>query len=202
MSEQWIDQSATSPPTDYNLVVPDGWFKLSLDPEDRDRSIIALADRQFHGLDNAPLLKEQMMRELQKTAKDAYQAGGIELYLSTLRVGPLPLSSSLLVSFPMPGTMPASRDVNMLAEVLGRRGAETTVVKLPAAGGAVREYRREAADPQTQLGNKLPTTTLKFYVPVPASEEWVILSFSTPLDPLARHMVGLFDAVANTLHWT
>ncbi|WP_037667552.1 hypothetical protein [Streptomyces afghaniensis] len=102
MPEHWKDESATTPPKDYNLIVPDGWFKLSLDPEDRDRSIIALADQQFQGIDNAPLLKEQMMRELQKTAKDAYQAGGIELYLSTLRVGPLPLSSSLLVSFPMP----------------------------------------------------------------------------------------------------
>jgi hypothetical protein len=84
-----------------------------------------------------------MMRELQKTLKDAYQAGGIELYLSTLRVGPLPLSSSLLVSFPMPGTMPASRDVHTLAEVLGRRRAEATVVQLSAAGGAVREFRSE-----------------------------------------------------------
>ncbi|MET9395034.1 hypothetical protein ABZY20_32270 [Streptomyces sp. NPDC006624] len=202
MPEQWIVESATTPPTDYNLIVPDGWFKLLLGPEDRDRSIIALADQQFHGIDNAPLLKEQMMRELQKTAKDAYQAGGIELYLSTLRVGPLPLSSSLLVSFPMPGTMPPSRDVHTLAEVLGRRGTETTVVKLSAAGRAVREVRSEPADPQTQLGNKLPTTTVKFYVPVPATEEWLILAFSTPLDPLARRMVGLFDAVADTLHWT
>ncbi|EPJ41318.1 hypothetical protein STAFG_1608 [Streptomyces afghaniensis 772] len=91
--------------------------------------------------------------------------------------------------------------MHTLAEVLGRRRAEATVVKLSAAGGAVREFRSEAADPQTQFGNKLPTTTVKFYVPVPATEEWLILSFSTPLDPLARQMVGLFDAVADTLHW-
>ncbi|MFF7795322.1 hypothetical protein [Streptomyces sp. NPDC007991] len=202
MSESWVDEDATAPPKDYNLVVPDGWFKLSLDPEDRDRSIIALAEQQFRGVDNAPLLKEQVMRELQKTAKDAYQAGGIELYLSTLRIGPLPLSSSLLVSFPMPGTMPASSDVHTFAEVLGRRGAEATVVELSAAGRAVRELRSEAASPSTQLGNELRTTTVKFYVPVPATDEWLILSFSTPLDPLAQQMVGLFDAVADTLHWT
>lgn len=202
MPEPWKDEDATTPPKDYNLVVPDGWFKLSLDPEHRDRSIIALAEQQFHGVDNAPLLKEQVMRELQKTAKDAYQAGGIELYLSTLRIGPLPLSSSLLVSFAMPGTMPSSSDVHAFAEVLGRRGAEATVVKLSAAGRAVREFRSEAASPSTQLGNELPTTTVKYYVPVPATEELLILSFSTPLDPLARQMVGLFDAVADTLHWT
>lgn len=28
------------------------------------------------------------------------------------------------------------------------------------------------------------------------------MSFSTPLDPLAKQMVGLFDAVADTLHWS
>lgn len=202
MPEPWEDEDATTPPKDYNLVVPDGWFKLVLDPEHRDRSIIALAEQQFHGVDNAPLLKEQVMRELQKTAKDAYQTGGIELYLSTLRVGPLPLSSSLLVSFPMPGMMPSSSDVHTLADVLGRRGEEAAVVGLSAAGRAVREFRSEAASPSTQLGNKLPTTTVKFYVPVPATKEWLILSFSTPLDPLARQMVGLFDAVADTLHWS
>lgn len=202
MPEPWKDEDTTTPPKDYNLVVPDGWFKLSLEPEHRDRSIVALAEQQFHGVDNAPLLKEQVMRELQKTAKDAYQAGGIELFVSTLRVGPLPLSSSLLVSFPMPGTMPSSSDVHTFKEALSRRGTKATVVKLSAAGRAVREFRSEAASPSTQLGNELPTTTVKFYVPVPATEEWLILSFSTPLDPLARQMVGLFDAVADTLHWS
>lgn len=202
MPESRAGADATTPPKDYNLVVPDGWFKLSLDPDHRDRSIIALAEQQFHGIDNAPQLKEQVMRELQKTAKDAYQAGGIELYLSTLRVGPLPLSSSLLVSFPMPETMPASRDVHTFAEVLDRRGVEATVVELSAVGRAVREFCSDPASPGTQLGNQLSTTTVKFYVPVPATDEWLILSFSTPLDPLARQMVGLFDAVADTLHWT
>ncbi|MDN0193574.1 hypothetical protein [Streptomyces sp. S.PNR 29] len=202
MPDLWQAEDQPAPPKDYNLVVPEGWFKLSLDPEHRDRSIIALAEHQFHGIDNAPLLKEQVMRELQKTAKDAYQAGGIELYLSTLRIGPLPLSSSLLVSFPMPGTMPSSSDVHTVAETLSRRGAEATVVSLSAAGRAVRELRSEAASPSTQLGNELPTTTVKFYVPVPATDEWLILSFSTPLDPLARQMVGLFDTVADTLHWS
>ncbi|MEU1081458.1 hypothetical protein ABZ368_14625 [Streptomyces sp. NPDC005908] len=190
------------PPKDYILVVPDGWFKLPLDPEARDRSIVALAERQFSGMDNAPHLKEQVMRELQKTAKDAYQAGGIELYLSTLTIGSLPLSSSLLVSFPMPGTMPSSANVHTVAETLRRSDADITLVTLTAAGKAVREFRTDAASPSTQLGNELPTTTVKYYVPIPAADEWLIMSFATPLDPLAKQMVGLFDAVADTLHWS
>jgi hypothetical protein len=200
--EAWEDENAPTPPTDYNLVVPDGWFKVSLDPEQRDRSILALAEQQFRGIDNAPLLKAQVMRELQRTAKDAYQAGGIELYLSTLQIGPLPLSSSLLVSFPPPGTMPPSTNVHAVAETRRQRGAESAVVALTAAGKAVREVRSEAASPDRQLGNELPTTTVKYYVPVPATDEWLLMSFSTPVDPLAQQMVRLFDAVADTLHWT
>lgn len=142
------------------------------------------------------------MRELQRTAKDAYQAGGIELYLSTLTIGPLPLSSSLLVSFPMPGSMPSSANVHTIAETLRQSGADITLVTLTAAGKAVRELRTEVASPGTQLGNELPTTTVKYYVPIPAADEWLIMSFSTPLDPLAKQMVGLFDAVADTLHWS
>ncbi|MFG2649783.1 hypothetical protein [Streptomyces sp. NPDC048436] len=65
----------TSPPSDYNVIVPDGWFQLPLDPDDRDRAIIALADQQFRGVDNAPHLKQQFMREMQRRAKRAYGVG-------------------------------------------------------------------------------------------------------------------------------
>lgn len=88
------------------------------------------------------------MRKLQKTAKDAYQAGGNELYLPTLTSGPLPLSS-LLVSFPMPRVMPSPANVHVhtVAETLRQSGADITLVTLTAAGKAVREFRTEAASP-------------------------------------------------------
>ncbi|MBT3163933.1 hypothetical protein HTV80_12525 [Streptomyces sp. Vc74B-19] len=202
MSEPWLSEDAQDPPNDYNLIVPDGWFKLSLDPDERDRSIAALAQQQFRGMDNVPHLKDRVMRELQKTAKDAYQAGGIELYLSTLTIGSLPLSSSLLVSLPVPGAMPPGADVHTVVATMRQSGADVALVTLAAAGRSIRELRTDVADPSVQLGSTLPTTTVKYYIPVPASDEWLILSFSTPLDPLAKQMTELFDAVAGTLHWT
>ncbi|CAL9447238.1 hypothetical protein SUDANB146_02355 [Streptomyces sp. enrichment culture] len=66
------------------------------------------------------------MRELQKTAKDAYQAGAIELYPPTLTSGPLPLPSSLLASFSMPGVMPFPANVHTVAETLRQSGADIT----------------------------------------------------------------------------
>lgn len=227
----------TSPPSDYNVIVPDGWFQLPLAPEDRDRGIIALADQQFRGVDNAPHIKKQFMRELQRKAKDAYNVGGTELYLSTLTIGPVPLSSSLLISIPGPDEWPKISDAEELAEHLASRATsgasgteaeaeaqvqaqvqvqdqdqaqaqaqvqarpEVGVVTLEAAGKAVRERRKEAPDPTTQLGNELPSTLVTYYVPIPATKNWLLLNFSTPMDPLADKMVELFDVVANTLHW-
>ncbi|MFJ3756878.1 hypothetical protein [Streptomyces sp. NPDC090080] len=196
----------SSPPQDYRVVVPDGWFQLPLDPpDDRDRAIVALADLTFRGVDNAPHLKKQLMRDIQRKAKDAYKVGGTELYLSTLSVGPVPLASSLLVSVPAPDRWPRTSDAGELAEHLagGDLGGcgEVGVAQLPAAGTAVRSRRREDGDPRTQLGNTMPTTTVTYYVPIPASERWLMLTFSTPVDPLADQMVELFDTVARTLHW-
>ncbi|MFG2649784.1 hypothetical protein [Streptomyces sp. NPDC048436] len=78
---------------------------------------------------------------------------------------------------------------------------EVGLVNLPAAGQAVRQRRREAPDPSAQLGNTLPNTLLTYYVPIPATKSWLLLNFSTPMDPLADQMVELFDVVAGTLHW-
>ncbi|CAL9494951.1 hypothetical protein [Streptomyces sp. enrichment culture] len=193
----------SSPPTDYNVVVPDGWFQLALEPEDRDRAIVALAELTFRGQDNAPHLKKQFMQDLQRKTKDAYRVGGTELYLSTMTIGPVPLASSLLISVPGPGEWPETSDVAALAEHLAdRRGdEEISVVELSVAGSAVRHRRREAPDASRQLGNTLPTTTLTYYVPIPATTRWLLLNFSTPVDQLADQMVALFDTVAGTLHW-
>jgi len=195
----------TSAPKNYNVVVPDGWFQVSLDPDDRDRSIVALAELTFRGVDNAPHIKQEFMRDLQRKAKDAYRVGGTELYLSTLTVGPVPLASSLLISVPGPDEWPQTSDADELAEhLLGQSTGgdrEVGVVELSVAGKSVRYRCREAADPDRQMGNTLPTTTLTYYVPIPTTVRWLLLNFSTPVDPLANQMVKLFDAVAGTLHW-
>ncbi|MEU9735714.1 hypothetical protein [Streptomyces sp. NPDC048002] len=76
------------------------------------------------------------------------------------------------------------------------------MVEIEMAGKAVRQRRRDDPHPENQMGNTMPTTTVTYYVPIPATTRWLMLNFSTPLDPLADQMVRLFDTVAGTLHWT
>ncbi|MEU6737149.1 hypothetical protein [Streptomyces physcomitrii] len=196
MKKEW-----DSPPSDYTLIVPNGWFLVSLDPEERDRCILALAEQQFRGNDSAPVLKERLMRDLQKRAKAAYRAGGVEMYLSTLTVGPVPLASSLLVSV-LPSGWPGCRTASDLAGKLTEKGHDCRLVPLEAAGDAVREQRTKAPQPEEQMGNTLSTTTVVYHVPIPATGTWLMLTFSTPLEPLAPTMVELFDTVAGTLYWS
>jgi hypothetical protein len=57
----------SSPPKDHRVIVPDGCFEVPLDPPDeRDRAIVALADLTFRGVDNAPHLKKQLMRDIDR----------------------------------------------------------------------------------------------------------------------------------------
>lgn len=163
-------------------------------------------DLQFRGVDNAPHLKQEIMRDLQKRAISAYGIGGTELYLSLLTAGPVPLASSLLISIPAADEWSACSEADELAEHFAGRyyadaDTELSVTKLEVAGKAVRVRRRAAPDPEQQMGNTLPTTTLTYYVPIPATGRWLMLNFSTPVDPLADQMVELFDTVAGTLYW-
>lgn len=178
-----------NPPSDYQLVLPDGWFLIDLEPGTREKAAAALIERQFRGADNVPHLKAEARDKLLATAADAYRNGGIELYVSLQAAAGLPLPAALVVTL----TPPAADDrVTVTPEVLAARlsGEEVTIIELPA-GRAVRARRFDA-----------PVTSLDLHIPVPGSSAWLLLSFSTPLVPLADALAGLFDAIAGTLRWT
>jgi hypothetical protein len=184
-----------SRPGDYRLIVPEDWFRIDLEPGTREPAIVRLVDRQFRGTDNIPRLKRQAREQFLHTAQNAYLNGGIELYISLQRAAGFPLSASLVVTL----TPPHEDDrvtvtLERLAETLANDG-EVTFADLPA-GKAVR-VRRDPPGRQEQP----PITNLDIYVPVPESSAYLMLSFSTPLGPLADAMAGLFDSIAATLRW-
>jgi hypothetical protein len=189
-----------SRPSDYRLILPENWHRIDLEPGAREPGIARLTDRQFRGIDNAPHLKRQARDELLKTARNAYGNGGIEMYVSLQTAAGFPLSASLIVTL----TPPHEDDVNVspqrLAESLSGNDAQVTLASLPA-GPAVRVRRRTAPGENGGAGYRPTVTNLAIHIPVPGSGAYLILSFSTPLDPLADAMTGLFDAIAGTLRW-
>lgn len=190
-----------SRPSDYRLILPENWHRVGLEPGAREPGIARLTDRQFRGIDNAPHLKRQARDELLKTARNAYGNGGIEMYVSLQTAAGLPLSASLIVTLTPPHVDEA---VNVppqrLAESLS--GAERRSRSPPSRPDPRSESAAGRAPGRSGGPEYRPTvTSLDIHVPVPGSGAYLILSFSTPLDPLADAMAGLFDAIAATLRW-
>ncbi|MBZ6228577.1 hypothetical protein [Streptomyces olivaceus] len=210
--ESPVPSTPSTPPADYRLLLPEGWFRILLDPGQRDKSVDALVERQFRGIDNAPHLKEELRGDLRRRAAKAYRSGGIELYLSLQAVGPFTIPASLLVTLaPLRHAEPLPPEdlARALAEDADAEDAGTPVpevgVEELAAGTAVR-VRRLAPQP----GGAAPgapdgdhaSVSVEYHLPVPGTTAYLLLTFSTPLEPIADAMAGLFDAIAGSLTWT
>ncbi|MET7451252.1 hypothetical protein ABZT03_05000 [Streptomyces sp. NPDC005574] len=199
---------SAAPPADYRLLLPEGWFRVRIDPVGRERSVEALVDREFAGVDNAPHIKRQLRDELLAQAAAAFDGGGIELYLSLQQAGTLTIPASLLITLlppPSGGTLPGVAD--FANDLAGEADAEVSIREL-SAGPALR-VRRATGQPDRQMpagvpgstDEVLPSITLDYQLPVPGTGAHLLLTFSTPLVRIADAMTELFDAVAGSLTW-
>ncbi|MGW2765222.1 hypothetical protein [Streptomyces sp. NPDC001275] len=192
----------TAPPGDYRLLLPDGWFRILLEPEQRDKAIDALVERQFHGIDNAPHLKEELSRDLGRRAAKAHRSGGIELYLSLQEVGPFTIPASLLVTL-APLRHPEPLPLEALAQRFADNGEGSVTIEELRSGPAVR-VRRLIPQSSDEEGTEPPhnSLTVEYHLPVPGTTAFLLLTFSTPLEAIADAMAELFDAIADSLTWT
>ncbi|GAA2535800.1 hypothetical protein ACFW2V_34810 [Streptomyces sp. NPDC058947] len=180
----------------FGLITPEDWYRVPLLPADRrEASVTALIKRQFAGVDDQPVLRRKAEEQLLGTAEAAVEQGGVVLYLSFLEAGGIPLSASLLIS----RLYEKFDGLDAVAALAG--SGEVTLETLPAVGRAARVLRRERAKQSRKLGSEFEDTVVEYFVPVPDREEVLMLTFSTPLEPIADAMVELFDAVAGTLRW-
>ncbi len=186
-------------PADYRIALPDGWFRIDVRPGRRKRAVQALLDRQFRGIGTAQQLRQQLQGQLMSMAQAAYASGGIEIYLCQQDILGMPIPASLVISLTPPAPDGRAVTPQQLAATLDS-AREVTLTSLQA-GTAVRTRRRTPPPEDDPTGNILPVTSLDLYIPVPGSGSYLILAFSTNLDPLADAMVSLFDAIAGTLQW-
>lgn len=180
----------------FGLVTPADWYRVPLQqPDRRAASISALIRRQFAGVDDQPVLRRKTEDQLSGAAEAGAERGGLVLYLSFLEAAGIPLSASLLVS-----CLDEKFDSLDAVAVLSGSG-EVEPVMLPAAGRAARLLRRERTKESRRLGSEFQDTIVEYFVPVPGGDKVLMLTFSTPLEPIGDAMVELFDAVAATLRW-
>ncbi|WP_432746804.1 hypothetical protein H7827_20065 [Streptomyces sp. JH002] len=200
-TSQQPQEAQTGAPDDYRLLLPEDWYRIPLEPERCIRSVDALVERQFKGVDDAPHVKKRVRDELLDQADKAIANGGVEMYLSLMKVGPIPVSASLVITFI--GSGPDAGDLESVAADIQHAstdGAKATVVELPC-GPAVRARSSAEMGRDETSGEVLSSAAVDYYLPIPHSEAFLLLSFSTPLEAIAEAMVRLFDAVATSFAW-
>ncbi|MDT0345948.1 hypothetical protein [Streptomyces litchfieldiae] len=195
-------------PSHYQLLTPKDWFRIPLrDAEQRARSVQALIDLTMPSRDERAVQRRELRDMLTTVTGTAAARDGIEMYLSTDAVLGVPVPATLLVSAePGDPDPPVRLPVAWMADgVRDKHGpeAEVSVVRLPS-GEAVRCRRQGTSEDTRELGQAAdrPNTLLDFYLPIPESGGWLILTFSTPIPELAQPLTELFDAIAGSLRWT
>jgi hypothetical protein len=191
---------APPPPSDYRLAVPEGWERVVLDPGRWPHRIDKLVNRGLRRTRATPQLKAALAERIREQAEAAHANGGVEMYLVNQVVGQVPVSAGLVVTLLRPPPGAAHGDLSDTAVSLAARGADVTTIDLPA-GPAVRHFYRRRPAPDDPDGNRLTVTHLDVHLAVPNSDQRLLLSFSTPVEPLADALVTLFDSIARTLQW-
>jgi hypothetical protein len=189
-------------PVGWSLLLPPGWWHIPLD-ERRHQSITALLDRQLASLprDRVATLRRELDGELTRLVERAVANDAVEMYLNVDLMRGLPVAASCLVTV-VPVGFGTALPATEVAALMGDQPGDEVGVLEVAGEPAARVRRREPVTDAEGLSTKeLAVTRLQVYVPVPKTAEMLLLSFSTPMDPIADAMVALFDAIAGSLRW-
>lgn len=189
-------------PVGWSLLLPPGWWHIPLD-ERRGQSITALLDHRLASLprDRVATLRRELEGELTRLVERAVANGAVEMYLYVDLMRGLPVAASCLVTVVPAGAATELPAVELAALMAERPGDEVGVLEVAGALAARVRRREPVTDADGHSSGELAVTRLQVYVPVPNTTEMLLLSFSTPMDPIANAMVALFDAIAASLDW-
>jgi hypothetical protein len=191
-------------PRDFTVLLPPGWVRIKLDGSE-PVVLARLVAAKVATVD--PAQREEaralLTRSLGSALRDARAAGGLDVLISVAESHGVPIAASCLITYldkdgdkvPLDG----------LLMDLAARGGQVTGTEI-ADGPAIR-HQYEVSPPEGSLpAGEEPVATrvtmVDFFLPLPGRPGLLVLSFSTPVEPLAEALVMLFDAIAESLRWT
>jgi hypothetical protein len=191
-------------PRDFTVLLPPGWVRIKLDGSE-PVVLARLVAAKVATVD--PAQREEaralLTRSLGSALRDARAAGGLDVLISVAESHGVPIAASCLITYldkdgdkvPLDG----------LLMDLAARGGQVTGTEI-ADGPAIR-HQYEVSPPEGSLpAGEEPVATrvtmVDFFLPLPGRPGLLVLSFSTPVEPLAEALVILFDAIAESLRWT
>lgn len=195
---------AARTPRDFTVLLPPGWVRIKLDGSE-PVVVARLVAAKVATVD--PAQREEaralLTRTLGGALRDARAAGGLDVLISVAESHGVPIAASCLVTY-------LDRDgekvpLDGLLMDLASRGGQVTGTEI-AAGPAIR-HQYDVSPPAGRLPDgqepvSAKVTMVDYFLPLPGRPGLLVLSFSTPVEPLAEALVMLFDAIAGSLRWT
>lgn len=175
--------------TELVLTLPDDWFVISLDPEQRDLSIRSFVS-DLYGSENLddPLV-EHFSVVLREQATAAWDVGASSMYLfsDALEEAPFVISASLVVSF-LPSGAEAARGLSAVS------GGSQRPIDVAGGTGTRDVSRSFHLVPRSD--QPLEALSVRYARVLEDSSELLLMSFSSPTLELEDDLVDLFDAIA------
>lgn len=174
-------------PRDFAVLLPPGWARIPIDGRGNARAA-ALAAQKTADLTEPQRgqAREKLTRLIRSALRDARSRGGIDIMLSLAERDGVPLAASCLISYVNQGQgVPLE---TLAAELSGKEG-DVSAAQV-GGGPAVRRHHQEGG-----------MTKLDYFLPLPGRTGLLVMSFGTPVEPLADAFVLLFDAIAQSLRW-
>jgi len=193
---------AARTPRDFTVLLPPGWVRIKLDGSE-PVVLASLVAAKVATVD--PAQREEaralLTRTLGGALRDARAAGGLDVLISVAESHGVPIAASCLITYlDKDGT---KVPLDGLLMDLASRGGQVTGTEI--AGGPAIRHQYEIVPPQGSLPEdpiSTRVTSVDFFLPLPGRPGLLVLSFSTPVEPLAEALVMLFDAIAESLRWT
>jgi hypothetical protein len=207
MTRPTAANGAQRTPRDFAVLLPPGWVRIKLDGSE-PVVLARLVAAKVATVD--PAQREEaralLTRTLGSALRDAKAAGGLDVLISVAESHGVPIAASCLITYlDQDGT---KVPLDGLLMDLAARGGQVTGTEI--AGGPAIRHQYEIHPPEGSISAaRLPedpvatrVTMVDFFLPLPGRPGLLVLSFSTPVEPLAEALVMLFDAIAESLRWT
>ena len=208
MTRPTAANGAQRTPRDFAVLLPPGWVRIKLDGSE-PVVLARLVAAKVATVD--PAQREEaralLTRTLGSALGDAKAAGGLDVLISVAESHGVPIAASCLITYlDQDGT---KVPLDSLLMDLAARGGQVTGTEI--AGGPAIRHQYEVSPPAGSLPEGGPAeedpvstrvTMVDFFLPLPGRPGLLVLSFSTPVEPLAEALVMLFDAIAESLRWT
>lgn len=188
-----------APPSDFTFAVPDDWVRIRVaEPDERESDVRTVARAVTRGRPDRDTLLPQLSRLLSDAATAYGDDHTVEVYLSLVQEGGLPVVCALAVGVVPPQLAPGPAEA-VEAAFLHGAGPDGRAEVAELAGGAVPRVRRRV---HTEFGtDQRVESDLSQYCFVVPGGGLVVLSFSTPQLGLLEPLHALFDAVAGSFRW-